>query len=376
MNTTEHVPITVVGGGQAGLATSYQLGRLGLTHVVLDASDHAGDTWRHRWDSLRLFTPARIDHLDGLPFPRAGGPPSKDEFADYLDRYERELDLPVRHGVRVTRLSPDGDGFSLETSAGTLRSDVVVIAMSSLQVPHVPGLAATLDPAILSLHSAQYRNPGQLREGAVLVVGVGNTGAEIAVEVAGSHQTWLAGRESGHLPFRIDGRFGQVVASRVIAFAFLHVLTTDTPIGRKAQPVLQSRADPLLRERPKDFREAGVLRVPRIIEVREGRPVAEDGTVLDVANVIWCTGFGSGLTDWVDLPVFDEHGRPRQARGIVDEQPRLYFVGQDFQFAKASESVPGVSRDARHVAEHIAAAIGPPQGAGRGTSGRFPASVA
>jgi putative flavoprotein involved in K+ transport len=155
------------------------------------------------------------------------------------------------------------------------------------------------------------------------------------------------------LPFRLDGFFGRNVASRFIAAAFLHVLTTDTPIGRRARPTMQARPDPLLRERPKDLRRAGVRRVPRITEVREGLPVAEDGTVLDVANVIWCTGFRTGLTDWVDLPVLDDRGMPRQSRGIVEDQPGLYFVGQNFLYAKASEQIPGVSRDARYAVEDI-----------------------
>jgi len=319
--TTARQSITVIGGAQAGLVTSYQLSRLGLEHVVLDASEHAGDTWRHRWDSLSLFTPARIDHLDGMVLPGSGGPPTKDDFADYLDRYEQEFALPVRHGVHVERLSSDAAGYALSTTAGVMHSDVVVISMSSLQRPRVPQFASALDPAILSLHCAEYRNPGQLRPGNVVVVGAGNTGAENSVEVARSHPTWLAGQESGHLPFRIDGFFGRAVASRIIAFAFMHILNTGTPIGRRAQPVMRSRADMLLRERPRDLRRAGVHRVPRIAEVRDGLPVAADGTTLPVANVIWCTGFRTGLTDWVALPVCEDHDMPVQTRGVVDGYP-------------------------------------------------------
>ena len=251
MQHTEQQPIVVIGGGQAGLATSYQLTQQGLPHIVLDASAHAGDTWRSRWDSLRLFTPARIDHLAGLPFPGRGGPPTKDEFADYLDSYEQQFALPVRHGVRVERLAADGAGYALATSQGEVRADAVIVAMSSLQVPRIPAMATALDPRIRSLHSAEYHNPEQLPDGGVLVVGAGNTGAEISVEVAQTHPTWLSGRESGHIPFRIDGAFGRNVGTRFIAFAFLHLLTTGTPIGRKAQPVMQSRTDPLLRERPR-----------------------------------------------------------------------------------------------------------------------------
>ncbi|MEG3614023.1 flavin-containing monooxygenase [Isoptericola haloaureus] len=354
MSTQQHeAPVVVVGGGQAGLATSYHLSRLGVEHVVLDAAARAGDSWRHRWDSLRLFTPPRVDHLDGLDLGRRGPVPTKDEFADYLERYEREFGLPVRHGVRVTRLAADGAGFRLEASDGEHLAEAVVVAMSGLQVPRVPELADRLSPGIRALHSTGYRNPAQLADGPVLVVGVGNSGAEIAVEAARDHETWLAGTEAGHLPFRIDGWFGRNLGTRVVAFVFRHVLTIDTPVGRRARPVLQSRADLLVRERPRDLRRAGIRRVPRIEDVSDGLPVAADGTVLDVGTVVWCTGFRTGLEDWVDLPVLDEHGRVRQVRGVTDV-PGLYTVGQDFQYAKASEQIPGVSRDARYVATRVA----------------------
>ncbi len=348
--STEHFHVAVVGGGQAGLSVSYHLRQRGLDHVVLDASEHAGDPWRMRWDSLRLFTPARLDHLDGMNFPGPSSQvPTKDEFADYLAAYEQQFELPVRHGTRVHRLSAGDDGFVLDTSTSGISADAVVVAMSSLQAPYMPAIAGDLDPSIRSMHSVTYRNPAQLQAGAVLVVGVGNTGAEIGIEAAQTHETWLAGAESGQLPFRVDGFFGRHVGTRIVAALFLHVLTTDTAIGRKLRPTMTTKADPLLRERPRELRRSGVRRVPRIDAVRDGLPVAADGTVLEVANVIWCTGFRAGLTEWVDIPVLDERGLPRHRRGVVADHPGLYFVGQNFLFAKASEQIPGVSRDARYV---------------------------
>ncbi|MGH3923787.1 MAG: flavin-containing monooxygenase [Pseudonocardiaceae bacterium] len=348
--STEHFHVAVVGGGQAGLSVSYHLRQRGLDHVVLDASEHAGDPWRMRWDSLRLFTPARLDHLDGMNFPGPSSQvPTKDEFADYLAAYEQQFELPVRHGTRVHRLSAGDDGFVLDTSTSGISADAVVVAMSSMQAPYMPAIAGDLDPSIRSMHSVTYRNPAQLQAGAVLVVGVGNTGAEIGIEAAQTHETWLAGAESGQLPFRVDGFFGRHVGTRIVAALFLHVLTTDTAIGRKLRPTMTTKADPLLRERPRELRRSGVRRVPRIDAVRDGLPVAADGTVLEVANVIWCTGFRAGLTEWVDIPVLDERGLPRHRRGVVADHPGLYFVGQNFLFAKASEQIPGVSRDARYV---------------------------
>ncbi|WP_296667731.1 NAD(P)-binding domain-containing protein [Demequina sp.] len=357
MTTDEYTPIVVIGGGQAGLATSYQLTMQGLDHVVLDANERPGGGWRHRWDSLKLFTPIRIDHLEGLPFPRRGPLPTAEEFADYLELYERTFELPVRHGTRVERLSAEGDGFTIRTSHGDVRADSVVVAMSSLQEPKVPALAAELAPGITSLHSSEYRNPGQLRPGGVLVVGVGNSGAEIAVETVRDHETWLAGRESGALPFRIDSWFGRNIGTRIVFHVFFHVLTMDTAIGRRARPVLLSQAAPLMRQRPADLRRAGVRRIPRIAGTRDGRPVAEDGTVPDITNVIWCTGYRTGLADWVDLPVLDDRDMPVQERGVVHDHPGLYFVGQNYLYAQASETVPGVSRDARYVADAIAARV-------------------
>lgn len=355
MSITRDPSTVVIGGGQAGLATSFHLTRRGVEHVVLDAGERAGDPWRRRWDSLRLFTPPRIDRLDGMPFPRGGTVPTKDEFADYLESYEREHELPVRHGTRVRRLTrDDGGGFRLACDDGERLAASVVVAMSSLQVPHVPAMAAGLSAQIRSLHSSEYRNPDDLADGPVLVVGAGNSGAQIAVETAAERETWLAGKEAGHLPFRLDGWFGRTIGSRVIGFVFLHVLTTSTPVGRRAQPTMQAQADPLLSDRPKELRRAGVRRVPRIEAVRGGLPVAQDGTVLDVGTVVWCTGFRPGLDGWVDLPVLDDTGLPRQVRGVSVDEPGLFFVGQNFQYAKASEQIPGVSRDAKYVAEQVA----------------------
>jgi putative flavoprotein involved in K+ transport len=367
MSTHQHTPVAVVGGAQTGLAVSYDLRQRGIEHVVLDASARAGDPWRRRWDSLRLFTPRRVDHLDGVPLPGRGPAPTKDEFADYLDAYERQFDLPVRHGVRVERLGREDGRFRLETTRGTVTADAVVVAMSSHQVPAVPSMAADLDPTVLSLHSSQYRNPEQLRAGDVLVVGVGNSGAEISAEVAATHRTWLAGEDGGQFPVNVDGALATHVLSRLAAFAAAHVLTTGTPMGRRARTTFLTGTAPLMRTRRGDIERAGIHRVPRITEIRDGKPVAADGAVLDVENVIWSTGYRTGLEDWVDLPVLDEHGMPRHDAGAALDQPGLYFVGQVFLHTPASDTVPGMVRDARRVVEAIARAQGE-SGAGAGAA--------
>ena len=173
--------------------------------MILDAHPRVGDAWRNRWDSLLLFTPARYDGLPGMRFPASAGTfIGKDQMADYLESYAGRFELPVYNGVRVTRLARDGDAFLVSTNGGDIRAANVVVAMGNHQVPWTPSFATDLDDGIVQLHSKDYRNPAQLREGPVLLVGVGNSGADIAMEVVRDHPTWLAGKETGAVPFRIE----------------------------------------------------------------------------------------------------------------------------------------------------------------------------
>lgn len=361
MNETGHDgPRTVVvGGGQAGLSVGYHLARRGLPFVILDAHERIGDAWRNRWDSLRLFTPARFSALPGMPFP--GNPsafPTKDQMADYLERYAARFHLPVRTGVRVRRVSRNGSGYVVEAGDRAGEAENVVVAMSSYQQPWRPAFAAGLAPEVVQLHSLDYRNPSQLRDGPVLVIGAANSGAEIALELAtAGHRTWLSGRHPGHVPFRIEGRAARVFIPLVLRGLFHRVLTMRTPMGRRARPKTITTGRPLVRTKPSDLDAAGVERVPKTVAVRDGRPVLADQRVLPVANVVWCTGFRTGLEDWIDLPVFGELG-PEHRRGVVESHPGLYFVGLLFLYAASSEMIHGVGRDAEYVVDTIAARAG------------------
>ena len=360
MNTTtgqdrvERFDVIVIGAGQAGLSVGHHLRGRGLSFVILDGNARVGDSWRARWDSLRLFTPAIFDGLDGMPFPAPPFSfPTKDEMADYLEAYAKRFELPVRNGVRVDRLTREGSTYIV--TAGTMRFEAphVVVAMASYQSPKVPSFAGELDPGIVQLHSRDYKGPGQLREGAVLIAGGGNSGAEIALEIARSHRVWLAGRDTGHIPFRIAGLPARLFLTRfVLRFVFHRVLTVDTPLGRRARPGMISKGSPLIRIKPEDLTAAGVARAPRVAGVRDGKPLLADGRVLDVANVIWSTGFHPGFS-WIDLPVLDEMGEPVQERGIVSKEPGLYFVGLHFLYAFSSTMIHGVGRDARRVAQAV-----------------------
>jgi putative flavoprotein involved in K+ transport len=348
----ERFETVIVGGGQAGLAVGYHLARRGRRFVILDANRRVGDAWRQRWDSLRLFTPARYDGLPGWPFPApAWSFPTKDQVADYLEAYATRFDLPVRTGVRVDRLSRDRDRYLVAAGDRRLEADHVVVASGAYQRPRIPAFAAELDPGILQLDPNRYRDPSQLHGGGVLVVGAGNSGAEIAFEVSGTHPTWLSGPDTGHIPVRSGSRWDRLLTPPVWWFAS-RVLTVQTPIGRKVRPKALTTTAPLERVRPKELAAAEVQRVPRTVGVRDGSPLLEDGRVMDVATVLWCTGFRPDFA-WVDLPVFDPDGAPTHHRGVVGSQPGLYFLGLWFLSAFTSSLLGGVGSDAEHIAEQI-----------------------
>jgi putative flavoprotein involved in K+ transport len=349
----EYFETVIVGGGQAGLAAGYHLKRRGCPFLILDANERVGDAWRNRWDSLRLFTPAKYNGLPGLPFPARGWSfPTKDEMGDYLAAYAARFDLPVRTGVSVDRISRVGDRYVIGSGDRRFEADQVIVASGAHQTPKIPAFARELDARIAQLHAGEYQNPSQLQDGGVLVVGVGNSGAEIALELSRTHPTWQAGKEWGEIPVRhgsVPARF----VLPVIRFLGYRVLTRKTPIGRKVGPKLASHAAPLIRTKSKDLAAAGIERVARVVGVRDGLPLLEDDRVLDVANIVWCTGFRHDFS-WIELPVFDENGQPVHERGVVASAPGLYFVGLVFQYAAVSDVIPGVGRDAEYVAKHIA----------------------
>ena len=317
------VGTVVIGGSQSGLAVGYHLRQQGLPFVILDDHERIGDAWRTRWDSLHLFTPGRYNNLPGMPFPGAPSSyPTKDEIADYLEAYARAFDLPVRTGVKVDRLSKVGDRFEVICGRDTLSAENVVVATGASSKPRIPTCARELDARIVQLHSKEYRNPSQLQEGGVLVVGAGNSGAEIAVELAPHHRTWLSGPDTGQEPTGAAGSRLDRMLTPLMWFMATRVLTVNHFIGRKVRDHFLDppRGIPLGRVRRKDFAAAGIERVPRMTGVRNGYPVLEDGRVLEVANVIWCTGFTPNH-DWIDLPLSSHNGIPIHDRGIVESCP-------------------------------------------------------
>jgi putative flavoprotein involved in K+ transport len=356
-SSTIRTDVLVIGGGQAGLAAGYHLQRRGIDFRIVEADERIGDVWRRRYDSLLLYSLAGYDALPGLPFPLPKSAfPTGRQMADYLESYANQLELPVDTGVRIERLeTPGTEGEPFVAIAGDRRYEAgqVIVATGTFQQPHVPAFAAELDPQIHQLHSSEYRNPAQLADGPALVVGLSHSGSDIAHDIAPAHKVILSGKAHGQIPVPLDTWRGRLGFRVVAAFA-RHVATLDTPIGRKMAPEVKKGGGPLLRWRKPELLAAGVeLTDARTTGVQAGKPVLADGRVLDVANVIWCTGFRSDY-GWISpsLPV-DVLGAPEQYRGVSGVRG-LYFMGLVFQYSFASMNVHGVSRDAAYVVDRVA----------------------
>ena len=354
--TTQHIETLIIGAGQAGLSTGYHLRQRGREFLVVDGNERVGDNWRRQYDSLRLFTPAKADGLDGLPFPT--GPwhfPTKDEMADYLELYAVTFDLPVRLQTRVERLTRDGDRFVASLDGHRLSCDNVVIATGTFgRTPSVPAFAAELDPRILQLHSSEYRRPAQLPDGPVLVVGASHSGLDIGHELGASRPTTVVGPARGNVPLEWDTRALRL-AFPLIKLGFNHVLTRRTPMGRKTMAQIRHHGAPQLRVKRHHLEERGVEWVEDHVTGAspDGRPQLADGRAFDVASVVWATGFRQAY-DWVDLPLEVKDGWPTEYRGVVEGVPGLFFCGLAFQYAFASGEMNGVGRDAAYVARKIA----------------------
>ena len=350
------IDTVVIGGGQAGLATSYHLKTARIDHVVLDENEEVGASWRNRWDSLRLFTPAKYSSLPGLDNPApAHARLGKDDIADYLQDYARRFDLPVTNGVKVNRLDFEGDRYFVYTSDGPVTANNVVVATGGFGKPRIPAFADKLDEGILQMHSSEYQRPSQLQDGPVLVVGAGQSGAEIALELVEDRAVWISGHDNGEEPIRPGSKADRFVTP-IMVFMVTKVINVANPIGRKVRDhfLRPPRGIPRAGGTRKRINESEIDWVGRTTGVDKGRPQLDDGRVLDVANVVWCTGFTPGY-DWIDLPIFDEYGYPDHNKGVVEAQPGLYFIGLLFQRSLSSALIVGVGRDARYLVDHIAA---------------------
>jgi putative flavoprotein involved in K+ transport len=351
-NTDELIDTIIIGGGQAGLATGYFLVQQGRDIVILDENLRTGDSWRKRWENLKLFTPNKFNGLPGSPFPKPGDKfPTKDEIADYLETYARQFKLPVHYGIKVDSLKRNGKRYHIIANTVNFFARNVVIATGPFQVPYTPPFASQLDSSIQQIHSSAYCNPQQITANSVLIVGAGNSGAEIALElVQNGKQVWLAGRDVGRLPS--NGPLSRVFGGRPLWWLMSHVLTVNTPIGRKLKAREGHQGTPLGRATRQELVNAGVELVPRVSGINSGKPQLEDSRVLPADGVIWTTGFRPDY-QWIEIPIFDERGVPQHKRGVVLDYPGLYFVGLMFQTALNSSLLGGVGTDAAYIAGQI-----------------------
>jgi putative flavoprotein involved in K+ transport len=330
----ERFDTVVVGAGAGGLAAGWHLRNAGRRFVILDGADRVGDGWRHRYDCLRLFTPARYCALPGasLPLP-ALAHPTKDDVADYLEKYA--IGLPVRLGRRVTRHRVVDGRHRLDDD---IEADQVIVATGASRRPNVPPFASELDGAIRQLHSDRYRRPSDLRPGPVLVVGAGTAGADIALDVASRHETWLSGPPTGRVPLRL---VRSATARR------LYGLPVPGPMRRR----LLARGSPLVWQTEAALARAGVRRVGRTVGTCDGQPMVQRERLLSVANVIWCTGYRPDF-GWLEPSAIAPDGWPRHRRGVSTAVPGLGFVGLPFQRAFASGFLAGMAGDAALVVGH------------------------
>jgi putative flavoprotein involved in K+ transport len=339
--------VVVVGGSQAGLAMAWHLTQQGLNFVVLEAGPEVGHVWRSRWDSLRLFTPAQYDALPGMAFPApADTYPTKDPVADYLQAYVAAFNLPVRLNARATSLVQTDGGFEVQAGDQTYRARQVVVATGPFQVPFVPPMAAKLDPAVTQLHSADYRNPKALPDGPVLVVGGGNSGFQIAEELAATRQVDLSiATTYPMLPQRLAGRDLFWWLTRL---GLLRV-TVDSRPGRR-----MSRRDFVIGTNRRRLERAGVRFRPRLVDA-EGRMVrfADHSLLEDVGVVVWATGYRSDY-GWIQIPGLVREGHVVHRRGVT-EVPGLYFLGLSWQYTRGSALLGFVNDDATFLADRIQA---------------------
>jgi putative flavoprotein involved in K+ transport len=337
--------VLVIGAGQAGLAIGSFLKQQGRRFVILDSAGSIGAAWRTRWESLTLFTPRRYSGLPRLSFPGdPEGYPTRDEVIAYLEQYAQTFDLPIELNSKVGRLRSDDGRFLLEVNGRTITADQVVVATGPFQMPFVPEFASRLASEVFQVHSTEYRKPGDVPEGTVLVVGGGNTGFQIAKELAATHKVHLAvGSRQTPLPQRFLGRdlFWWLTKTGVLT------KTVESRLGRKLR-----HRDTLIGSSPRELRQRyGVELKPRAADA-SGRMVRmEDGSQLEVDGLIWATGYRPDYA-WIELPVFDPDGRLRHRRGITDV-PGLYFLGLTWQHTRGSALIGWVKDDAAFIADQI-----------------------
>ncbi|WP_144513302.1 NAD(P)/FAD-dependent oxidoreductase [Bacillus sp. FJAT-22090] len=337
----------VIGAGQAGLAMGYYLKESNKNFIMLDRCNKTGDVWRNRYDSLTLFTSRMYSSLPGLQLEGDGqGFPSKDEIASYLESYAIKFGLPIEYNTEVLKVSQSNDVFSVDTNKGTLTAQNIIIATGPFQHKRIPDFARKISKNVVQLHSSEYKNPSQLNSGNVLIVGGGNSGAQIAVELAAEKETFLAvSQKLRFLPLILGNKsifwwfdkFGVLKA------------TNRSVIGKK----IQGNGDPIFGyELKKAIEEGEVTLKERVINIENNHAFFKDNTKLQVDNIIWATGFIQNYP-WLDIDdIYNYNGMVKHNRGLTVVKG-LYLLGLPWQYRRGSSLLQGVGEDAKYIMNHL-----------------------
>ena len=340
----EPLDVLVIGGGQAGLVMGFHLAKREQRFKIVDAGADVGQTWRRRWDSLKLFTAAQYDNLPGMEFPAPHDSyPTKDDVADFLQAYATKFELPVVLNTKVTSLRQD-ELYEIETDQGQMQAHNVVVATGPFQVPFIPPIAKDIDADVFQIHSIDYRRPDTIPSGRVLVVGAANTGCQIALELSATHEVEIsAGQHLPTIPQRPMGRDIWWWATRI----GLTRITFGSRLGKKL-----STRDQVIGGGQRELKREGVVVRPRLVGV-EGRSVSyADGTSSKYDAVLWATGFGTDHS-WIDIrQIKNSQGHIQHERGVT-RAPGLYVLGLTWQHTRTSALLGWVTNDAEYLAEHI-----------------------
>lgn len=341
----------VIGAGQAGLATAFYLKKFKYNFLIIDKGKEVGESWKNRYDSLVLFTPRMYNALPGLTLEgERHGFPTKDEIVTYLKQYVKEFDLPIQFQTEVVKMQHQQEIFTIETTQGIFQTKQVIVATGAFQSPRIPSFSSNIAKDIFQIHSTQYKNPTQLKAGNVLVVGGGNSGAQIAYEISKERETLLAvSKKITYLPLAIQkksifwwfDKFGILKAS------------ANSFFGK----VIQKKGDPIFGYDLKEaFKRKEITLKPRVINGIHNEITFEDGTTTKVQNIIWATGFHS-IYPWLKIDdLFNPDGRIIHHRGVTNVKG-LYFIGLPWQHRRGSALLQGVGFDAEFIINHLNAQV-------------------
>jgi putative flavoprotein involved in K+ transport len=352
LTATHRTEVVVIGGGQAGLGAGYHLRRAGIEFVILDAQQRPGGAWRHAWDSLRLFSPARHSSLPGRIMPPQTGHtyPDARHVVQYLTDYEYRYDLPVIRPVEVRAVHREPDGLRVESASGTWRARAVISATGTWWRPFIPAIKGQESFGGRQLHTVSYTRPQDFAGQRVIVVGGGNSGAQIAADLAPQARvTWATRRPPRFLPDEIDGRalFDAATARR----RALETGLTDTGGVAALGDIV---AVPPVRA----AREAGLLKPePMFAHLAPGGPVWHDGSPTPADAIIWATGFRPALAHLAPLGLRQRDGTIATAGTRALAEPRLHLLGYGDWTGPASATLIGVGPGARNAAREIAALL-------------------